>query len=202
MNLRIVLVLVLAVLLGAPVSAQPGSATETVRSPDGRNAISVSLGAKGRPAYSVARDAEPIITASPVSLSLQSGPLGEGSSIDRIERRSVNDTWRPVTGKASIVRDRFNEAVLHLIDGQARRFDLVLRAYDDGVALRTVIPVQPKTDGAIVTGEDTSFNFARNYNCWGYNPGRFGTAVPMPAPLAMRTTVPGPAPGAGERYTR
>jgi alpha-glucosidase len=176
MNLRMALALMVTLSLGARASAQATSTPETVRSPDGRNAISLSFDAKGRPAYSVSRDSETIILASPVSLSLQSGPLGESSGIDRIERRSVDDKWRPVTGKASSVRDRFNEAVLHLIDGQTRRIDLVLRAYDDGVALRTVIPVQPKTDGAIVTGEDTSFNFARSYICWGFNPGRFGNA--------------------------
>ena len=71
--------------------------------------------------------------------------------------------------------DHFNEAVIGLVDTGQRRFDLVLRAYDDGVALRTVIPVQPQTDGAVIAGEETGFNFARNYKCWGFNVGRFGT---------------------------
>ena len=62
-----------------------------------------------------------------------------------------------------------------MVDADQQRRDLVLRAYDDGVALRTIIPVQPKTDGASLNGEDTGFYFPRNYHCWGYNVARFGT---------------------------
>ena len=168
--------LAVAALASVPANAQGIAGPEVVHSPDGRNSISVKLDEKKRPTYSVDRDGKLIILWSPVSLALQTGPLGEGSTLERADRRSVTDTWRPVTGKASAVQDHFNEVILHLIDGQQRRFDLVLRAYDDGVALRTVVPVQPKTDGVVITGEETAFNFAGNYNCWGFNPGRFGTS--------------------------
>jgi alpha-glucosidase len=175
MKLGMIALAVVAV-LSAPAIAESTAGPEAVRSPDGRNAISVTLDQKGRPAYSVARDGEPIILSSPIALTLQAGPMGEGSALGRVERRSVDDKWQAVAGKASSIQDHFNEAVLHLTDSQQRRFLLVVRAYDDGVALRTVVPVQPKTDGAIVTGEETGFNFARNYHCWGFNPGRFGTS--------------------------
>ena len=176
MKTRLLLALALAAFVSRPANAEGTPAPETVRSPDGRNTISVTLDGNGRPTYAVDRDGASVIAASPVLLLLENGPVGDGSSLDGVDRRSVDDTWRPVTGKTSLVRDRFNEAVLHLIDGQQRRLDLVLRAYDDGVALRTVVPVQPKTDGAIVKGEETGFNFPKNYDCWGFNPGRFGTA--------------------------
>ena len=176
MKTRLLLALALAAFVSRPANAEGTPAPETVRSPDGRNTISVTLDGNGRPTYAVDRDGASVIAASPVLLLLEGGPVGDGSSLDDVDRRSVDGVWRPVTGKTSLVRDRFNEAVLHLIDGQQRRLDLVLRAYDDGVALRTVIPVQPKTDGAIVKGEETGFNFPKNYDCWGFNPGRFGTA--------------------------
>jgi len=174
MKLRVAFAMMLAALPGVPASAEAVPAS--VQSPDGRNSIAVALDGNGRPTYSVQRDGEPVITPSPVALALEKGPLGDGSRIDGIERRTADDSWRAVAGKASIVRDHFNEAIVHLVDGQQRRFDLVLRAYDDGVALRTIVPVQPKTAGAVIAGEETGFYFPRNYNCWGFNPGRFGTS--------------------------
>ena len=175
MRLRLLLAIAIAALAGPPAIGAAIGAAQDVRSPDGRNAISVGLDADGRPTYSVARDGQPIVLASPIALTLASGPLGSGSAIAGVDRRSVDDSWRPVTGKASLVRDHFNEAVFHLIDGERRRLDITVRAYDDGVALRTIVPVQPKTDGAVIAGEDTGFYFARNYDCWGFNPGQFGT---------------------------
>jgi alpha-glucosidase len=176
MNLRLWLAMMIAALVAAPGNAAAKLTPEVVRSPDGRNAISLTLDGERRPTYSVTRDGEAIIAASPVMLSFDSGALGKGSALDRVERRTVNDSWQQVAGKASVVQDHFNEAVVHLVDAQQRRLELVLRAYDDGVALRTVVPVQPKTDGAVIASEDTGFYFPRNYDCWGFNPGRFGTS--------------------------
>jgi alpha-glucosidase len=175
MKLHLMLALAIAVLVGAPASGQGVGTAQDVHSPDGRNVISITLDADGRPAYSVARDGQPIILASPIALTLASGPLGSGSAIAGVDRRSVDDSWRPVTGKALLVRDQFNEAVFHLRDDKQLRLDITVRAYDDGVALRTIVPVQPATDGAVIAGEDTGFYFARNYDCWGFNPGQFGT---------------------------
>jgi alpha-glucosidase len=174
MILRLVLAMAIAA-FGVSSKAESVAETVAVRSPDGRNAISLALDANGRPTYSVARDGEAIIAPSPSLLVLEIGSIGHGSRLTGVQRRTVDDNWRPVTGKTSLVRDHFNEAVVHLVDGEQRRLDLVLRAYDDGVALRTVIPVQPQTDGAIIGGEETGFTFPRNYRCWGFNVGRFGT---------------------------
>ncbi|HEY4071449.1 MAG TPA: glycoside hydrolase family 97 N-terminal domain-containing protein, partial [Sphingomicrobium sp.] len=176
MNLRLFLAMAVSIPIGWPAHAASAVSPQIIRSPDGRNSISVMLDRDGQPAYSVARDGEQIIASSPIILSLQSGPLGNGSTIEGVDRRSANDTWRPVTGKASLVQNHFNEAVVHLIDGQKRRLDLAVRAYDDGVALRTIVPVQPKTDGAVIASEETAFAFPRNYDCWGFNSGRFGTS--------------------------
>lgn len=172
---RLALTLILAILAGPPAHAQTLDAAQAVRSPDGRNVIALTLDGEGRPAYSVARDGELVIAQSPVSLQLEKGALGNGAHLAGIDRRSVDQSWHRVAGKASNVRDHFNEAVVHLVDGEQRRFDLVLRAYDDGLALRTIIPVQPNTDGAVITGEETGFYFPRNYDCWGFNIARFGT---------------------------
>jgi len=177
MRLGLLLAAMVGALVAVPASGESVARSLVVRSPDGHNAISLTLDKDGRPTYSISRNGDEVIAPSPVVLSLDSGPLGDGSSFGSVDRRSVNDSWRPVVGKASLVQDHFEEAVVHLVDAQQRRLDLVLRAYDDGVALRMIVPVQPKTDGAVIAGEETGFHFPRNYDCWGFNPGRFGTST-------------------------
>jgi alpha-glucosidase len=161
--------------IGVRANAQSTAGPVSVSSPDGRNMIMLEIDSSGRPVYSVARDGDEVIAPSPTSLSLEDGPIGEGARIAGSERKGVDQNWRAVAGKASLIRDHFNEAVVHLVDGKQRRFDLLLRAYDDGVALRNLVPVQPKIDGKSITGEETGFNFARNDRCWGFNVGRFRT---------------------------
>jgi alpha-glucosidase len=175
MRLRLILTFVVAALAVA-ASAEATGETLVVRSPDGHNSISLALDAQGRPNYSVARDDVPIIAPSPVALALGKGPAGTGLSLSRIERREADDTWHPVAGKTSAVRDHFNEAVAHFVDAQRRQLDLILRAYDDGVAFRMIVPVQPAADGSAVAGEETGFYFPKDYRCWGFNVGRFETS--------------------------
>ena len=152
MRLSAMLAAITVAIVSVPASAESSAQAVVVRSPDGRNAISLAIDAKGHPSYSVVRNGDAVIAPSTTSLSLDKGPIGDGSSITGVDRRSVDQRWRPVVGKTSLVRDHFSEAVAHLIDGQQRRFDLQLRAYDDGVALRTIVPVQPQTDGAAIAG--------------------------------------------------
>lgn len=174
MKLGLLIALMIAP-VAAPAAADKIVADLVVHSPDGRNAIGVVLDGQGHPTYSVSRDGDLIITPSRVILSTEKEPIGDGSRVIGVERRSVDEAWQRVVGKSSRVRDHFNEAVVHLVDHEQRRVDLVLRSYNDGVALRSVIPVQPQTNGAAIAGEEAGFNFARNYACWGFNVGRFGT---------------------------
>lgn len=174
MSLNRLLALILFLLAGTAASAATADANLVVRSPDGRNAIGFTFDASNRPAYFVRRDEELVILPSPVLLQLADGPLGSGSRSLGAEHRSVDQDWRRVAGRSSLVRDHFNELRVHLVDDRQRRFDLILRAYDDGVALRTFVPVQHGI-GTAIAAEETGFYLAGNYRCWGFNVGRFGT---------------------------
>ncbi|MET0308203.1 MAG: glycoside hydrolase family 97 protein [Sphingomonas sp.] len=145
----------------------------TIASPDGRNGmrIDVSNGLH----YSVQRDGQTIIASSPIGLFSDHGAFG-GAPITVVdtESRSVDDKYRPVAGKASQIADRYAETVLHLARrSDNARFDLVARAYDDGVAFRIVVPTQPGIATLDIFWEATGFYFPADYKCWGANSGRF-----------------------------
>ena len=55
-------------------------------------------------------------------------------------------------------------------------FHLLVRAYDNGVAFRYAVPEQAGVSAIKVRSEGTQFNFAKDYDCWGANMGRFDTS--------------------------
>lgn len=160
----------LALLPAAAAAQEPF----VVASPDGRNEVRIEIGRDGV-TYAVSRGGKAVIEASPIGLLTDQGGFGSGpATVVSDARTSVNEIYRPVGGKASEVPDRYSQIVLNLQrPGDGHRFDLVARAYDDGVALRLVVPEQPGLSAIEVNGESTTFNFAADYGCWGFNVGKF-----------------------------
>ncbi len=175
MTIYRLLLLILSMLTGTAAAAATPDSNLVVQSPDGRNAIGFTLDASRRPAYFVRRDGTPVILPSPILLQLADGPIGNGSRILGVKQRGADQKWRRVAGRSALVRDHFNEARVSLVDDRERKFDLVLRAYDDGVAFRMVVSPVAGADGTVVAGEETGFYLADNYRCWGFNVGRTGT---------------------------
>ncbi|HVJ03235.1 MAG TPA: glycoside hydrolase family 97 catalytic domain-containing protein, partial [Sphingomonas sp.] len=164
----------LALLIAAPAAAQPLE----LLSPDGTNRITMQLNGNGAPVYTVSRRGAPVLAPSPILLDLDSDTLGYGLAITGSETASADATYPIVAGKAAEGHDRYNQLTVHFEEkgGAKRRMDVVLRAYDDGVAFRTVIPVQKATAAAVIRYERTGFHFPAPYKCWGFNVGKFGSS--------------------------
>lgn len=145
----------------------------SVASPDGRNVVAVDA-STGAPHYQVLRDGEPVITTSRLGLELsQAQPFGDWE-VTGSTTRTVDDRYPLVATKSAQARDHFNERTVSLRERKApgRRLDLVLRAYDDGIAFRYVIPQQPGVERVLIRGEQTQFGFAGDYRCHAFNIGR------------------------------
>jgi alpha-glucosidase len=166
-----ILALGTAALFGAGAAA---AAPVTVASPDGRNVITIDT---DKLSYTVARDGKPIIAPSPLGLSLDIGTIGAGAVLTSQHARRVDARYDVVVGKAKQAPDRYTLAELSFqAPDKKLRFDLLVRAYDDGVALRYAIPQQAGLRGFRVMAEGTQFNFASDYGCWGANMGRFDSS--------------------------
>jgi alpha-glucosidase len=172
----------------ALAAAMPAYAASpyTVVSPDHRTRIELTA-ADGKLAYTVIRDGVTVIAQSPLGLNTNQGALdGTTLSVTGAENKTVDETWRPVAGKAASVADRYSQVELQLAGkDKPVKVNLVARAYDDGVAFRYVLPRQQIADLGI-NGEETRFDFPADYRCWGFNPGRFdssheGEFDPVPA---------------------
>ncbi len=153
--------------VAAIACARVGWAQESIASPDGKIRVTVRM-ADGAPAYDVRFGDRQLLTPSQLGLEYD----GKAPTAYREIKRSTStydETWKPVWGKRAAVRNHYNELVVELEQQGAgpRRLDLVVRAYDDGVAFRYVLPGQngPHT----VTADRSEFRFTGNFTFWSYN---------------------------------
>src|SRR5512146_621253 len=142
---------------GAWGQATPPAAT--LRSPDGRIEVRVTSAPLE---YSIQFKGQPVVLQSPLGLSFRGLPDISDWQVARSDSHRVDRTLRPAHGKTSAIRDRFQELDLILAgrSDRARQLELQVRAYDDGVAFRYVVPRQPALDTFVITRELTAFRFA------------------------------------------
>jgi len=133
-------------------------------SPDGTLAVSVDT--RDGLAWEVTLDGQPLLARSTLGLTFKDGlHLGVHSTILGIERTSHNTTWTNPFGKCSVVRDHFNETRIHLRENPPSPaapvlFDLIVHAYDDGIALRYDLPAQKDLAAFTLTTDQTAFTFS------------------------------------------
>jgi alpha-glucosidase len=160
-----------ALALSAPLLAQ-AETNYTVESPDHRTRLEVNAG-DGVLAYSISRDGHTVISRSPLGLGTDKGNMdGKSLALTGTDRKTVDEVYRPVAGKASSVPDRYNQVELQF----GGKLNLVARVYDEGVAFRYVLPQQAGAKDLHISSELTDFHFPANYQCWGFNPGRYDSA--------------------------
>ncbi|MBQ7420136.1 MAG: glycoside hydrolase family 97 catalytic domain-containing protein [Prevotella sp.] len=96
------------------------------------------------------------------------------------ERVTVDTTWTPLYGENARIRDHYNQLVLHYekgSDGQGtvsegydkRKYyamDIVVRAYNEGVAFRYHFPETANSLFLHITGERTSFAMPEGTTAW------------------------------------
>jgi len=163
-RVRAALLLVLTAAAGAGRAADaprpPAAAPADVRSPDGRVRVRIDL-RDGTPAWRVDRDGKPLLHDGALGLELTENPLQPPFELAGVEHGAGDSIWHPVAGDRSEVRDRYNECIITLREARlaGRRFQIVARAYDEGVAIRYEIPRQAGWESAALRRRSTEFAF-------------------------------------------
>ncbi|HEY0173636.1 MAG TPA: glycoside hydrolase family 97 protein [Pyrinomonadaceae bacterium] len=165
------LLLLTLFLLGPAGSApaQPREGVVTLRSPNGRVAVTFALSREGAPTYAVSYGGRPVVIPSSLGLVFKDGgPLSGGLRVTGTRRRAHDSWYDLVAGKASRARDRYRELAVSFEEsaGARRRLGIVFRAYDDGAAFRYVIPEQPRLEEFEIVDERSEFRFAADHPCW------------------------------------
>jgi alpha-glucosidase len=150
-----------AIVAPGACAGRDAPARAAATSPDGRVRVEVSLAQEGdggaSPAYSVSYRGGPIILPSRLGIDLADGAgLGRDAEIADVRTRVINETYTQHPGKRSRVVNRCEEVTVALRERpSSRRWEIVLRAYDDGAALRYRFPAQEGWRELAVAGERT-----------------------------------------------
>jgi alpha-glucosidase len=159
-----------AVLLAGCTAIGPSeveSGQASIKSPDGT--IELTLRGNGPLSYSVSVDGNPVLADSRLGLKFKDDVvLGANARLAKVERSSSDTTWENKLGKRRRVRDHHNELRAHFVEQSGRQFEIVVRAFDDGVGFRYVLPkvLTADTQEFVLEEEQTQFSFPANYTCY------------------------------------
>ena len=154
-----------AVLLPGPAAAQEPA---TVASPDGRNMVTVEVH-EGQLRYALQRDGRNILMPSRLGFEFRGAPaLGDSLRITGTSRAQRDETWTQPWGEVERVRDQHHELRVSVTEEKApnRRFDVVFRAFDDGVGFRYELPAQAGLADFEILEELTEFVLAEDARAW------------------------------------
>ena len=113
------------------LSAQAQKAYQ-LASPDGKLKTTINTGAQLT--YDITFNGQQVLEASPLSMTLDNGEVwGENDKPSKATRKSVDGEIKSPFYRADELDEEYNELTL-----QFKGFNVVFRAYDDGIAYRFV----------------------------------------------------------------
>ena len=138
-----------------------------VASPNGQIVFVLSNGGSGGgPAslrYSVDFRGKRLLDDGELGLDLQGLPaLGPGMRYVGSKPGSADETYTIPVGKTKEVRDHYNSLVADFEGESGTRLSVEVRAFDDGVAFRYIVPEQSSLKSVHITSERTQFRYSKD----------------------------------------
>lgn len=89
-------------------------------------------------------------------------------SFDNSETFSVNETWKPIYGERSVVKNNYNGVTIFFSrkDESQYKMNIEVRAYNEGIAFRYYFPMHPDAIYHKITAENTEFTFSEGTSAW------------------------------------
>ena len=167
MNNKVVCAVLTVVSFISATLSVSANTVANVKSPDGKAVILLERSDAGSLIYSVSYNGVSLLENSKMGFVSQSGEIVPGSDwrVSDTEHIRYRAEWNPVWGKRAVVPDRYNGVSL-IFENGGERLRIELRAYNDGVAFRYLIP--DFKDGS-VWKEVSDFNFTSDFTAWYYN---------------------------------
>lgn len=173
MNIKSIKLLIFTFLCSVSVLASDYN----LSSPDGKIKVSVQVGNDLK--YAVQFGSQKVIEPSGIAFTFeQAPPIGKNLLVTGTKQNSVDETWKPVLKRYENVRNHYNSLLIELKEEKfpQRILNLEFRAYNDGVAFRTLFPEQFTSHSYAMTDELTQFVFPENHTCWAVNYGSYTTS--------------------------
>ncbi len=183
-----------ALLAGCTSGSRTPIATETLKSPDGNLEMRFELTDGGAPLYSLDYKGKSTILPSGMGFEfrgekpqlvfgaeIEKGKDGtpvqfhEGFVMEKAERGTFDETWEPVWGEESEIRNHYNELAVTLRQTASDRVMTIrFRLYNDGLGFRYEFPEQKNLQYFVITKELTKFAMAGDHKAF-WIPGDYDT---------------------------
>lgn len=151
-------------LIASPLLAAPRTGT-CVDSP--RTVLTVCVDADARgPFYQVYRGEQAVIARSKLGLVLDGFGNAPATLVSNPRRRSVDTRWEQPWGEQRLIEDRHAELIVSLSGANAEPYDLVIRAFDDGIGFRYEYNQVAATREVAIVDELTEFAIASPADAW------------------------------------
>ncbi len=103
-----------------------------------------------------------VLSESRLGISIRGhGDLGVNSVVESVENQSAKKSYQQALGKNNPAVDHYNESRVRFNATSGIVWELVIRAYDDGIAFRYRIPKQPGVQDIVFQNEKTEFNLTQ-----------------------------------------
>ncbi len=137
-----------------------------ITSPSMNTAMTVRLSGSGALTYTAVQDGIPVLEESAMGIITSLGDFTAGLVLEAESDHIIDETYPVLSGKKRIYTNRCKEKTLHF-NKEGVNFDLVCRAYDDGIAFRYVISTAEAQAMTIEPdAEITNFRLPDQANIW------------------------------------
>ena len=171
---------------------------QRLTSPDGNFVMNFSLDNEGAPVYELTFKNKPVIKPSRLGLELKKEDANKKTSFDWKERddkemldaktnlmtgfriadtktSTFDETWKPVWGEESEIRNNYNELAVTLNqDSNDRHIIIRFRLFNDGLGFRYEFPQQKNLNYFIIKEEHSQFAMSGDHTAY-WIPGDYDT---------------------------
>ena len=152
-----------------------GLQAEDLKSPNGRLLMHFEVDGMGCPVYTLSYKGKPVIKRSRLGLEAEGFSLREGFQLQKAETATFDETWKPVWGEVSSIRNHYNELAVTLLQPKEdRTIRIRFRLYDDGLGFRYEFPEQKNLVYFVIKDEYSEFAMAGDHKAF-WIPGDYDT---------------------------
>lgn len=149
---------------------------EKLTSPNGQLEMNFTLTPQGEPLYELTYKGKAVIKPSKLGLELKDAPsLMDGFKLVEQQQTTFDETWQPVWGEESNIRNHYNELLVTLRqEVHNRNIQIRFRLFDDGLGFRYEFPLQQNLNYFVIKEEHTQFAMAGDHTAF-WIPGDYDT---------------------------
>ena len=164
----LMLLTALAACTGQEAPTNEGNVVASAASPDNNIVVNFLLANDGTPMYSMNYGDKKVVNPSRLGLKLKDKTaLDKNFVLESQSSSSFDETWTPVWGEESEIRNNYNELTVNLKQSTTnRQLTFVFRIYNDGVGFRYEFPEQDSLVYFTVTDECTEFALTGDHRAW------------------------------------